>query len=174
MLLSKSRRSRSGTTLLEVLVTAAVCAIFFTSIFEVNAVCLRLINSSKENVAALECVQDRLEQLRNLSFANLVDTPGLTALLTTPPNSSSLPFKATETVTIRKFANGAATTPTVTFLRGPGASVSPSHSPNPGGAVDFTGVNLVRVDVTYNWTTTFGAIAHQETTSTIISEGAKK
>ena len=170
-MLSKSRGSQTGTTLVEVLVTTAVCAIFFVSIFEVNAVCLRLINASKENVAALECVQDRLEQLRNLSFPSLVDTAGLKTFLTTPPNSSTLPLKATETVKIQNFVNGVATTPGVTFVRGPGASVLPTQSPN---TVDFSGVKLVQIDVTYNWVTTFGAIAHHETTSTIISEGTKK
>ena len=170
-MLSKSRGPQTGTTLIEVLVTAAICAIFFISIFEVNAVCLRLINTSKENVGALECVQDRLEQLRNLSFTSLVDTAGLTTFLTAPPNSSTLPLKATETVTIRNFVSGAATTPSVTFVRGPGASVPPTHSPS---TVDFTGVKLVQIDVSYNWVTTFGAIAHRETTSTIISAGTKK
>jgi hypothetical protein len=123
-------------------------------------------------VAALECVQYRLEQLRNLSFSSLVDTNGLTTFLTAPPNSSTLPLKATETVTIRNFVNGAATAPSVTFVRGAGASVAPTQSP--AGTVNFTGVSLVRVDVAYNWVTTFGAIAHRETTSTIISQGTKK
>jgi hypothetical protein len=137
----------------------------------VNAVCLRIINASKEGVAAIECVQDRLEQLRNLDYASLASTAKVTDLLTTPPNASTLPLKATETVTICKFENGVATNPTITFTRAPGASVPPTATPN---SVDFTGVGLVQVDVTYDWTTTLGAISHRETTSTIISDGAKK
>ena len=156
---------------MEVLIAATICAVFFIGVFQVNAVCLRLINASKESVAAIECVQDRLEQIRNLSYATLVDTAGLTAFLTTPPNASTLPLKATETVTIRQFANGAATNPTITFTRAPGASIVPTYTPN---AVDFTGVKLVQVDVAYNWTTTLGSISHLETSSTIISDGAKK
>ena len=174
MILGKSNRPESGTTLAEVLVAATVCAIFFGGVFELNAVCLRLINASKEGVAATECVQDRLEQLRNLSYATLVDTGKLTDLLTTPPNASSLPLRATETVTLSRFQNGVATGPFITFTRGPGASVPPVHTPNPGGAVDFTNVSLVEADITYNWTSALGAISHRETTSTIISDGAKK
>lgn len=171
MISVQSRGSQVGTTLAEVLIAATVCAVFFVGVFEVNAVCLRLINASKEGVAAIECVQDRLEQLRNLSYGTLVDTAGITALLTTPPNPSTLPLKARETVTISKFADGTATNPTVTFMRTPGTNVVPTSSP---GTVDFTGVKLVQVDVTYDWTTTLGATSHQECASTIISDGAKK
>jgi hypothetical protein len=171
MTVGNSNRPDAGTTLAEVLVAATVCGIFFVSIFEVNAVCLRFINASKENVAAIECVQDRLEQLRNLSYSTLIDTDKVTDLLTAPPNSSTLPLKATETVTIRKFADGAATTPAITFTRSPGASVPPVRAPD---SADFTGVKLVQVDVTYNWTTTLGAISRHETSSTNISDGAKK
>jgi hypothetical protein len=171
MISVQSRSSQAGATLAEVLIAATVCAVFFVGVFEVNALCLRLINASKEGVAAIECVQDRLEQLRNLSYGTLVDTAGVTALLTTPPNPSTLPLKARETVTISKFADGATTNPSVTFTRTPGTNVVPTPSP---GAIDFTGVKLVQVDVTYDWTTTLGAIGHQESASTIISDGAKK
>ena len=49
------------------MVTALVLAFFFAGIFEVSAVCLRYISSTKENIAAIESVHDRLEQLRNVA-----------------------------------------------------------------------------------------------------------
>jgi Tfp pilus assembly protein PilV len=166
------QKSLSGTTLVEVMVAVLVTAAFFSSIFEINAICLNYISSSKENIAGIECVQDRLEQLRNTDFTTLTDTAGMTTFLTTPPNSSSLPLKATETVIIRTFTNGAPTTPSVTFTRTPGASVAPSHSPS--GTVSFGSNTIVQVDVRYNWTATFGGRSCIEQSSTIIAAGTKK
>jgi Tfp pilus assembly protein PilV len=168
----RSSQQVSGTSLVEVMAATMIVATFFISIFEVNAMCLRYINASKENVAGLECVQDRVEQLRNLDFTSLTDTTAMTTLLTTPPNSSSLPLKAIETVTVSAFVNGATTSPTVTFTRNPGASVAPSRVP--AGVVSFGATSLVQVDVVYSWNATFGGRSRSEQTSTLVSAGTKK
>jgi Tfp pilus assembly protein PilV len=47
----------------EVLVAILLMAIFCGSVFELNAVCLRYIDTSKESVAALQSVHDRAEVL---------------------------------------------------------------------------------------------------------------
>jgi hypothetical protein len=172
MHLSAAKPSETGTTLIEVMVSVLVTAVFFSSIFEVNGVCLRYISSSKENISGIECLQDRLEQLRNLDFPTLTDTSGMTTLLTSPPNSSQLPLKATETVTISAFVNGAPSTPTITFTRNPGSSVAPSHSP--AGTVSFGSTTLVQVDITYTWPSTFGGRSRTEQTSTVLTAGTKK
>jgi hypothetical protein len=169
---ASANSSESGTTLIEVMVSVLLAAVFFSSIFEVNGVCLRYINSSKENISGIECVQDRLEQLRNLDFPTLIDTTSMTTLLTSPPNPSQLPLKATETVTISAFSNGAPTTPTITFTRNPGASVAPSNIP--AGTVSFGSTTLVQVDVTYTWTSTLGGRSRTEQTSTVLTAGTKK
>jgi len=75
-------------TLPEVLVAILLLAIFCGSVFELNAVCLRYIDSSKESVAALQAVHDRAEVLRNLSFADLTTAATVQSLLATAPNSS--------------------------------------------------------------------------------------
>lgn len=169
---TKSQAGSAASSLVEVMASTVIVAAFFVSIFEVNGMCLRYINASKENVAALECVQDRVEQLRNLDYPTLTSAPAIATLLTSPPNASFLPLKATETVTIRAFANGAPTTPTVTFTRAPGATVTPSQSP--AGTIDFSTITIVQVDVVYSWNTTFGGRARSEQTSTLVSAGTKK
>ena len=68
---SPAQGTEQGTTLVEVMVTAMLVAVFFASIFELNAMCLRFIDASKESLAALQSVQDRSETLRNLSFSDL-------------------------------------------------------------------------------------------------------
>ena len=165
------RSIEAGNSLVETMAATLIVATFFVSIFEVNGMCLRYINASKENIAAVECVQDRLEQLRNLDFSTLVDATAMTTLITDPPNSSSLPLKATETVTVRSFVNGApVNNPSIIYTRGAGSSVTPSQS----AVGSFTGITIVQLDVAYSWTTTFGGRARIERTSSIVSAGTKK
>jgi Tfp pilus assembly protein PilV len=176
------RNSTSGTTLPEVLTAAVVVGVFFASIFELNAVCLRYISASKENITGIECVQDRIEQLRNLDFTSLTSESALTTLMSLPANSSALASMATETVTISTFSGSAATSPALTLARGPGASIGVSPAPNVtvtptkqwSGSSSFGTASIVQVDVTYSWKAIFGRRARSERSSTIISAGLKK
>src|SRR5258708_36847864 len=92
---NRSKRPQSGTTLVETAVAATLIAVFFATIFELNAVCLRYIDASKESVAALQGVQDRLEALRNLAFtpdpngSDLANATYLKSLMATPANASN-------------------------------------------------------------------------------------
>lgn len=191
----------SGLTLAELMVTAVVLGIFMASMFEMSAVSMRYVSSSKENISSIECVQDRIEQLRGTDFSSLLDenymrvaptpppaspapTPPQRRNLSTPSNASDLAQQATETVTISTYSGTGATTPKVTYTRPPGAKiVSTPFSdvnvvPAPGtwvGGTSFPSTTkTVQVDVTYSWNATFGGRARSETSSTIISAGTKK
>src|ERR1700761_4361527 len=94
---------QSGLTLMEVLISAGLLSVFFASIFELNAVCLRYIDAAKESVAALQAVQDRAENLRNLAFSDLTTSSFVQNLMATPANSSDFCNKATEVVRISAF-----------------------------------------------------------------------
>jgi hypothetical protein len=194
------RQSEAGTTLAELMITAVVVGVFFACIFEVSAVCLRYISASKENVSSIECVQDRIEQIRGTDFASLLDqtymsvTPAVPGAspspsppqrrnLTVPSNASTLAQKATETVKISTFSGGAATTPSVTYTRASGAVISstPFSDTNVAPTVTWSGgasfpstTTTVLVDVTYTWTSTLGGLSRTETSSTIVSAGTKK
>src|SRR5437763_10892460 len=97
-----------GTTLSETMVGLVLLVTFFASVFELNAVCLRYIDATKESVAALQHVQDRAEMLRNLVFTDLIDTAAVQTLMATAPNAAPFAQKATETVRISAYptANG--------------------------------------------------------------------
>ena len=148
----------------EVLVAILLLAIFCGSVFELNAICLRYIDSSKEEVAALQAVHDRAEVLRNLSFSDLTTTATVQSLLTTAANSADFSKKATETVTIAAYptANG-----TTQFTRTPDGTVTLNST-----ATDL-GTTLVQVDVSTSWNM-LGGRARSEQTTTIISNGTKK
>jgi hypothetical protein len=160
-----STNNTRATTLAETLVGLFLLATFFASIFELNAVCLRYIDATKESVAALQSVQDRAEMLRNLSFKDLTDAAAVQNLMASPPNAADFVQKATETVRISAFptANGV-----TEFVRSPGGTVTKNSV-----ATDL-GKELVQVDVIVTWTMTLGGRTRAEQTTNILSNGSKK
>jgi Tfp pilus assembly protein PilV len=155
----------AGTTMPEVLVAAILLAVFFGSIFELNAVCLRYIDASKESIAALQLVNDRSENLRNLAFTDLTNSSFVQNLLRSPANPSEFAKKATEVIKISAYpaANG------VTQL---------TRSANGGVSIDSVAANLgstlVQVDVAVSWMMSLGTRARSEQLTSIISNGTKK
>jgi Tfp pilus assembly protein PilV len=156
---------RTGTTMPEVLVAATLLAVFFGSIFELNAVCLRYIDASKESIAALQLVNDRSETLRNLAFSDLTDSSYVQNLLSSPANASEFAKKATEVVKISAYptANGL-----TQFTRSASGTVTTDSM-----ATDL-GSTLVQVDVAVSWMMSLGTRARSEQVTTIISNGTKK
>jgi Tfp pilus assembly protein PilV len=160
-----SRLEIRGTTLPEALVGVVLLATFFASVFELNAVCLRYIDATKESVAALQSVQDRAEMLRNLAFIDLTNTAAVQTLMATAPNAAPFAQKATETVTISAFPTPNGVTQ---FTRTPAGTVTTDSV-----AVDL-GQELVKVDVKVAWTMTLGGRSRTEQTTNILSNGSKK
>jgi Tfp pilus assembly protein PilV len=154
-----------GTTLVEVMVAAVLIAVFFASIFELNAMCLRFIDASKESLAALQSVQDRGEVLRNLAFSDLTTTSVVQTLMATPANAAPFAQRATEVVKISKYPTPNGVTQ---FTRTPDGTVT-----NDSVATDL-GTQLVKVDIAVSWTMTLGGRARTEQTSSILSNGTKK
>jgi hypothetical protein len=154
-----------GATLIETLVGLFLLATFFASIFELNAVCLRYIDATKESVAALQGVQDRAEMLRNLSFTDLVNTTAVQTLMATPPNAATFAQKATETVKLSAFPTPNGVTQ---FTRNPDGTVTTNSI-----ATDL-GKELVKVDVQVTWTMTLGGRPRSEQMTNILSNGTKK
>jgi Tfp pilus assembly protein PilV len=171
-----SSAAESGTSLPELMISALLLATFFASIFEVNAVCLRLVSGSKENVAAIQGVQDRLETLRNLSYIDLTDANYLaTKVMTAPSNVSSLAEKAAEEVTVVTYDTdnpiGGTIGTGIKLTRPPGASATPTVV-----STDNTVPNskAVLVTVKYTWRMALGGRSRVEETSSIVSGGVKK
>jgi type II secretory pathway pseudopilin PulG len=169
---NRAKNDESGFTLVEVMVSAMLVVVFFASIFELNAVCLRYINSSKESLAALQSVQDRTETLRNLAFTDLTSTAFVQDLMAaaanyTPPGDPVTIFskKATEVVRISKY-------PT------PDGVTQFTRTPNGHVALDSTatslGAGLVKVDVSVSWNMTAGGRVRAEQTTSLVSNGTKK
>jgi prepilin-type N-terminal cleavage/methylation domain-containing protein len=168
-----SKRSQSGVTLVETMIAAAIIAIFFATIFELNAVCLRYIDASKESVAALQGVQDRVEVLRNLAFTDLTNATVVQNLMATPANGSEFAkAKPAEVVTIKAYDTVAkATSGTgIKISRPTGAVVTPSIDLN---SLVLPNLGVVLVNVKYTWNM-LGGRSGSEQTETIIASGTKK
>ena len=160
-----SSKSIAGSTLAEALVAVVLLATFFASIFELNAVCLRYIDATKESVAALQSVQDRAEMLRNLSFTDLTKTSVVQGLMANPPNAAPFAQKATEIVKISSYPTPNGTTQ---FTRLPNGTVTADS------VASDLGTTLVKVDVIATWTMTLGGRFKSEQTTNILSNGTKK
>lgn len=164
--MKKPSQSRfAGTTLPETLVGLVLLATFFASIFELNAVCLRYIDATKESVSALQSVQDRAEMLRNMAFTDLTNTAAVQTLMSQPPNAAPFGQKATETVRISAFPTPNGVTQ---FTRTPAGTVTTDSV-----ATDL-GKELVKVEVKVVWTMTLGGRSRTEQTTNILSNGSKK
>ena len=166
MLLGNERRAKAGFTLPEIVVATALVAVFFSSIFEINALCLRYISASKENVGAIEAVNDRLERLRNADFSTLTSVSSMKSLLATAANSSPLANRAVETITVSDYPGGV---PTITYRRSANGAVASVPS-----TADFSNSTLVQVDLVNQWPATFANRTTTAQTSTVISAGTKK
>jgi len=190
-----ANRSMEGFTLVEVMVAAILTAIFFASLFELNAMCLRFLDSSKESFAGLQSVNDRIETLRNRSFYDLTRTdcnpcptcspPPIACvqnLLGTAPNPAPIAQRFTEVVTISKYslANPSPSSSQVTQVTRASEgtltpnSLTPEDATCSTGAVGCTQWELEKVDVQVSWTTTVGNRARTEQTSCIVANGSKK
>ncbi|MEY2498125.1 MAG: hypothetical protein QOD12_1681 [Verrucomicrobiota bacterium] len=147
------------------MVAALLLAVFFGAVFELNALCLRYIDATKESVAALQNVQDRAETLRNLSFSELTDANTVRNLLASPANAATFAQKATEVVKLTAYPtpNGVSQ-----FTRQPNGTVTTDSV-----ATDL-GKALVKVDVSVAWTMTLGNRPRSEQTTNILSNGTKK
>jgi hypothetical protein len=148
----------------EIMVAVLLLGIFCGSVFELNAVCLRYIDASKESIAALQNVHDRAEVLRNLSFTDLTTTSTVQSLLASPANGSEFCKKATEVVKITAYPTPNGVTQ---FTRTPDGAVTTDST------ATSLGTTLVQVDVSTSWNM-LGGRARSEQTSTVISNGTKK
>jgi Tfp pilus assembly protein PilV len=157
-----------GATLTETMVGLLLLVAFFASVFELNAVCLRYIDATKESVAALQHVQDRAEMLRNLAFKDLTNPASVQTLMATAPNAAPFAQKATETVKISAFPTPSTPNQVSQFTRTPNGSVTTDTV-----ATDL-GTELVKVDVLVTWTMTLGGRLRTEQTTNILSNGSKK
>jgi uncharacterized protein (TIGR02598 family) len=93
--------ARSGFTLIEAMVAAAISAIFLSSLFAMNLGSMEAIRSAKESTAASQALQQRMESMRIANWHEVTDAAWLrdNLLNTAVPGGEQLK-NLVETVTL--------------------------------------------------------------------------
>jgi hypothetical protein len=99
---ARSRLEQAGFSLAEAVITVAVSLMGLGGVMLMNAQQLKLVSSTRESNAASWALQDRLEQLRNVSWNHLTDADRLTTALADLPESAKLLPDYEERITLVK------------------------------------------------------------------------
>lgn len=165
--LKKYRRLRSAFTLIDQVFAVAIVSGFFAALYALNGQCLYLLSAGREMTSAQQALQDRMEQIRNLQWANVND-PNYVAnnLMNTPSPSVAALGSATETLVVNSYP----------IAVNPPMQITRSAS----GTVTITSTNsaivngdLVRIDVTLNWLASPGPRARSASSTTVWGENTR-
>ena len=132
------------------MIAMTVLAIFFVGAFGANSQILGLVRASKESTAAQQCTRDRIDKMRNASWASMVSSTYIrdTVLSTTGntfPNLSGLAI--TITVSAYPPPSGTAGGTPITVTRAANGSVTVTAAGN-GLLVNE---KTVMIKVTASW-----------------------
>jgi len=137
-----------GATILEIVVSMGVVVIGFSGIFLMNSQVLALLRGSLESTASTRVLQDRAEQLRGSTWAQVTDAAYHAGpLLSIPPDSAGALAQLTETVSVTAHLASPGTVTPITVTRDSAATIA-TLSP---GAAQLRTQPSVRVDLTARW-----------------------
>jgi Tfp pilus assembly protein PilV len=157
------RHHEAGFSFVENLIAMVIFVLFFAGLYGLNSQGLYLLNSGREALVANVCLRDRVEQLRNCTWAQLTDSAYLrTSVLNSSPSGAANLGNLTETLTINSYP--AAGNPAISLTRTNGtASVITTNAA-------ITNSTLVRVDETLTWTAAPGGRSRTQATSTLVTK----
>src|SRR5213083_1258594 len=72
--LSRNRAPERGFTFIDLMAAVGIVALGFAAIFYSNSQALNMLRASKETVNASKVLQQRMEQIRTLNWAEITDT----------------------------------------------------------------------------------------------------
>lgn len=103
--IAEPRRLRpQGFTLVEVLITLVVAALFGAAAFATNQRLLLTLKAQRESAAATMMLQERMENLRALSFSNVTDSSYIGSNIINSATTSEAPLSnLSETITVSAY-----------------------------------------------------------------------
>ncbi len=162
-------RSARAFSFLEVMGAIMVVALFLSGTFVANSRALGMLRASKETITASKLLQERMEQLRMLNWAEITDASSIQDLFATQTNSASLFTGESESVTISKWPLTSGTTSSTSIKVNRAANGTVTLVSDNADLVD--GTPTVRVDVSVTWPGTPGNRTRIRETSTIVANG---
>ena len=156
-------RSAGAFTLVENAVAVAIVGLFFVALYMLNTQCLYMLNSGREAVAAEQSAQDRLEQLRNCTWAQLTDANYLRDnILSASTTGARNLGSVTETVTVNAYP--IALSPAISIVRSNGTATAASSN------ASIANTDIVRVDLALNWQAGPGGRSRTQAVTTLIAQ----
>jgi Tfp pilus assembly protein PilE len=153
----------AGFTLVENAFAMAIVGLFFVALYALNTQCVYMLNSGREAATAEQSEQDRLEQLRNCTWAQLTDASYLRdnvlSASTTAARNLGL---VTETVTVNAYPIGL--NPAISVVRSNGTATAASSNPS------IANTDIVRVDLALNWKAGPGGRSRTQAVTTLIAQ----
>jgi len=151
-----------GFTFVENLVAMVIVVLFFGALYGINSQGLYVLNSGREAVVANVCLRDRIEQLRNCTWAQLTDPTYLrNSVLNSSPSGAAYLNSVTETLTINSYP--VAGNPIILTRTNGSASVT-------SGNAALASSTLVRVDEVFSWTAGPGGRPRMQATTTLLAK----
>jgi type II secretory pathway pseudopilin PulG len=172
VMFSEVRRSlavlRSGTakafTLAEVMVAAGVLGLLLAAVGAAGGSILGLLSAQKQTVAASQAIEERVEQLRGVTYSKLTTPAYLqnSVFNTDTVSQATLP-NLVETLTINAYPTAAATSIQITRQSG-----SATLGANPNATLG--GSSMIRADLQLQWQKRGGG-THIRCVSIILAKG---
>jgi Tfp pilus assembly protein PilV len=161
------RRGASGFSLVELVVAAGLVAIGFLGAFAMVLQGGRMVSAAEEDALVCSGLEQRMDELRTLSWPELTDGAGVTAKVwTARPESVAGIAVSQETLTISAYDVATAKT-----LQGTWNGASSPSVTFTAAAQDLSTASAVKVIATLTWTGRRSSRSQTRSLVTVISRG---
>ena len=160
---------RTGSTLVETMVGAAIAALGLISLYVANSQCLGITRAHREILTADHCMEQRTEQCRAATWTQLTTTGGVQALLNIAPVNDDSLGGHTEKITVS--ANPTVTPPVSSIVVTRDASGNTAVVSQPPAGFYLQNSASVRIDFQETWISAQGGRTRSRETSTVIASG---
>jgi prepilin-type N-terminal cleavage/methylation domain-containing protein len=154
-----------GSTLIEVMVSLAIVAIFFSSLYEANWRSLALLKSAMDGAHGTRTLTTLGEQIRTSTWAQVTSGAYLSGTILPNAIPSASLSNASETIDVNPYPPGTSGQ-TLEATRSATGAISITK---PGDG-SLPSQSTIRVDLTIQWRTTFNATPHSRMMSLIVSQ----
>lgn len=163
----KTNTSTAGFTIIENIFAVGIIALGFAGLYALSAQCMRIMHSSREEMAAMQSLQDRGDSLRKCTWVQITNPTYLSSnIMNTAANNAPLTDRMTETVTINAYPT--ALNPAIKLTRS-GAGVVTVVSSNSA----IANGDLLNINIQMSWTSWSGNRPHTAAMSTTFAENTR-